>query len=83
MTEKSRITGNSKKALGSIKKINSGVSNRIFYRYRKETIIKLAVIIKGGQLQPQASAKNVKISQDAPRIRALKPGFSFPLPEFP
>jgi len=34
-------------------------------------------------MQPQASAKNVKISQDYPRSRALKPGLSFPLPELP
>jgi len=39
--------GTIEKAFGSIKKINSGVPNRIFERYSEETIIKLAVIIKG------------------------------------
>jgi hypothetical protein len=34
-------------------------------------------------MQPQASAKDVKISQDSPGIRALKPGLSFALPELP
>jgi hypothetical protein len=47
-TEKSRITGNSKKGSRvNKKKLNSGVTNRIFDRYRKETVIKFAVIIKG------------------------------------
>jgi len=83
-TEKSRITGNYiKGSRVTLKKINSGVTHRILDRYRKQTILKFAVIIKGWQLQPQAIAKKVKISQDDPRIRALKPGFSFPLPELP
>jgi len=34
-------------------------------------------------MQLQATEKNVKISQEAPRVRALKPSFSFPLSELP
>jgi hypothetical protein len=45
--EKSRISGNYRKGSRlNKKKIKSGAPNRIFERYSKETIIKLAVIIK-------------------------------------